>query len=506
MAQRAVAITAALVLALLTLGPIAAVLVRAGGLGAFRPGDLEALQFTIWQALLSGFFSVALAIPVARALARRHFWGRSLLVSLLGAPFILPVIVAVMGLIAVFGQNGLVNTVMAALGGPKLDIYGLHGVILAHVFFNLPLATRMLLQAWLAIPGERFRLAASMGLSPWGQFLTLEWPLIRRIAPGAFAVIFVICLTSFAVALTLGGGPRATTVELAIYQAMRFDFDLGRAATLAMLQLAMAVVAGVIALKLAPAQGFGTGRGRQVPRWDGRGAVPRICDTLWILAAAAFLLVPLALVVLRGFPGLMAGGGMGTWVAAKHSVMVALASTALCMLWALPLANRRGELLSVAAIAMSPLVLGTGLFLILRPFVNPFSMALPVTTVVNAMMALPFALRILRPEAEAVEQDFGRLRSTLRMTSLAWLRLVWLPRLRRPMGFAAGLTAALAMGDLGVIALFADPDRATLPLQVYRLMGAYQMEAAAGAALLLLILSFSLFWLFDRGGRVGADT
>lgn len=505
MAQRALAISAGLVLAALTLGPIIAVFYRAGGVSAFRPGDLEALQFTVWQAVLSGLFSVLLAIPVARALARRQFPGRGILISLMGAPFILPVIVAVMGLIAVFGQNGLLNAGLAAFGLPKLDVYGLHGVVLAHVFFNLPLATRMLLQAWLAIPGERFRLAASLGLSPWARFLTLEWPLIRRIAPGAFAVIFVICLTSFAVALTLGGGPRATTVELAIYQAMRFDFDLARAATLALLQLGLAVVAGIIALRLAPAQGFGVGRDRPVSTWSNGAAWARIMDATWVLAAATFLLVPLAMVISKGIPGLLDGAGQGTWQAATHSLQVALASTALCMLWALPLANRRGELLSVAAIAMSPLVLGTGLFLILRPFLNPFSMALPVTTVVNAMMALPFALRILRPEAETLEQDFGRLRQTLRMSGWAWLRLVWLPRLRRPMGFAAGLTAALAMGDLGVIALFADPDRATLPLQVYRLMGAYQMEAAAGAALLLLLLSFGLFWLFDRGGRIHAE-
>jgi thiamine transport system permease protein len=56
-----------------------------------------------------------------------------------------------------------------------------------------------------------------------------------------------------------------------------------------------------------------------------------------------------------------------------------------------------------------------------------------------------------------------------------------------------------------VIALFADPSQATLPLQLYRLMAAYRMEQAAGAALLLLILSLGLFWLFDRGGRVDAD-
>jgi thiamine transport system permease protein len=58
---------------------------------------------------------------------------------------------------------------------------------------------------------------------------------------------------------------------------------------------------------------------------------------------------------------------------------------------------------------------------------------------------------------------------------------------------------------LGVITLFANPDTATLPLQMYRLMGAYRMEQAAGAALLLLILSFGLFWIFDRGGRANAD-
>ena len=503
MATRALALIAALALAFLTLGPVGVVLIRAGGFGALGPGDWQAVRFTLWQALLSAGVSVTLAVPVAKALARRHFIGRGVLVTLLGAPFILPVIVAVMGLIAVFGQAGVLNAVLGFFGLPKLDIYGLHGVVLAHVFFNLPLAVRMLLSAWLSVPAEHFRLAASLGLGARAHWRVVDGPLIARVLPGAFTVIFVICLTSFAVALTLGGGPRATTVELAIYQAMRFDFDLGRAAALALLQLVMVLVAGVVALRVAAPSGFGMGRDRVVPRWDGARAFARLWDGVWIGAAALFLLVPLAAVVLRGGAGLFLIQS-DTLIAAAHSLMVALGSTALCMAWALPLATRRGELLALPAIAISPLVLGTGLFLILRPFVNPFSMALPVTGVVNAMMALPFALRILRPEAEAVERDFGRLRATLRMTPLAWLRLVWLPRLRRPMGFAAGLTAALAMGDLGVIALFGDPDRATLPLQVYRLMGSYQMQAAAGAALLLLGLSLGLFWLFDRGGRVNA--
>ena len=91
------AIAAALVAALI-LGTLGAVAFRAEagrGLGA---SDWAVVRFTITQAILSALFSVALAIPVARALARRRFAGRSILIALLGAPFILPVIVAILGL------------------------------------------------------------------------------------------------------------------------------------------------------------------------------------------------------------------------------------------------------------------------------------------------------------------------------------------------------------------------------------------------------------------------
>jgi thiamine transport system permease protein len=148
---------------------------------------------------------------------------------------------------------------------------------------------------------------------------------------------------------------------------------------------------------------------------------------------------------------------------------------------------------------------GTGLFLIVFPFVRPSDLTLPITALVNAVLALPFALRALAPAAEAVKRDYGRLADQLNVTGWARLRWVTLPRLRRPLGFAAGLAAALSMGDLGVVALFADEQNATLPLAMYRLMGSYQTDAAAGAGLLLVSLSLLLFYLCDRGGRMDAD-
>ena len=73
-----------------------------------------------------------------------------------------------------------------------------------------------------------------------------------QVVPGALAGIFLICLTSFAVALTLGGGPAATTVELAIYQAFLYEFDLACMAQLALVQMGVGAVALVLIGRWAP--------------------------------------------------------------------------------------------------------------------------------------------------------------------------------------------------------------------------------------------------------------
>lgn len=494
-------VAAATLVLLLTLGTLGAVAWRAEWGGGLAPADWAAIRFTVIQALLSAAISVLLAIPVARALARRRFAGRHLLITLLGAPFLLPVIVAVLGLLAVFGRGGLVNDVLGALGFDPISIFGMQGVLLAHVFFNLPLAIRFILQGWLSIPAERFRLAASLN-APVGRLL--EWPMLRATVPNTFLVIFLICLTSFAVALTMGGGPRATTVELAIYQALRFDFDLGKAALLACIQFCLCIGAALLALRVTSDDLTGAGMDRVVQRWD---AARKGVDYAWITMAALFLLVPLSMVILRGLPGILDLPST-IWAAALRSVLVAVGSAVLCVSMALALALRGGGLISIIGVmplAASGLVVGTGAFLIVFPFVRPADVALLVTMLVNATLALPFALRSIAPAAAQVKADYGRLGASLGMHGWGWVRLVMLPRMRKPVGFAAGLAAALSMGDLGVIALFAGQAEETLPLAMYRLMGAYRMELAASAALLLLGLSLLLFWMCDRGGRADAD-
>ena len=332
MAHRAQPVTlwpglvAAAVVAATLLAALAAVALRAETEAGLAAQDGAAIRFTVLQAALSALFSVALAIPVARALARRSFPGRGLLITLLGAPFILPVIVAVLGLLAVFGRGGWLNDLLTLAGLPPVSVYGLHGVVLAHVFFNLPLATRLILQGWQDIPAERFRLAAQLGADTRDIWRLLERPMLARTAPGVAALVFAICLTSFAVALTLGGGPRATTIELAIYQAFRFEFDLGRATLLSLVQIGLTLAAATLALGASAQGGFGAGLDRVVQRWDARTPGLMMLDTALILTAALFLLTPLAAIAANGLPGLIRLPHQ-VWSAALVSVFVAALST-----------------------------------------------------------------------------------------------------------------------------------------------------------------------------------
>lgn len=508
-------LAALLFVALLVVGPLIALWVRAETSAMLTDADWSAIRFTLFQATLSASLSVILAIPVARALARRRFRGRSVLVTLLGAPFLLPVIVAIFGLLAIWGRSGFVSQILQSLGTDRLNIYGLSGVLLAHVFFNLPLVTRLILQGWGRIPVEHFRLSAQLGMTPNDVFRRLEVPMLRSILPGAFLLVFLLCVTSFAVALTLGGGPKATTIELAIYQALRLEFDLGKAATLGLIQFAICAAVALWSLRTAVPVAFGGGLSEAVQRWDVSSKWLIWQDRSVLIAITAFLGAPLIAILIRGLPKLP-NLPSAIWPAILNSLTVALFSAALSVMLALALASfidtlksRRSKMsvffegAGLLTLAASPFVLGTGLFIIIHPIADPFALALPVTALVNAAISLPLALRALLPALQQNRVTYGRLTDSLAINGWSRFRLTIWPAIRKPLGFSTGLAAALSMGDLGVITLFAPPDVETLPLVMYRLMGAYRMDEAASVALILVALTLILFWIFDRGGRLG---
>lgn len=504
--------------AFLLAAPIVALGIAQNGGETLTSADWRAIRFTIFQAGLSAIICIGLAIPAARALARRQFWGRGVLVILLGAPFLLPVIVAVLGLLAIWGRSGVLSQLLLSFGLDRLDMYGLEGILLAHVFFNLPLVVRLILQGWDAIPTEHFRLAAQLGSTPRDIQRQLEWPMLKSVLPGAFLLVFLLCMTSFAVALTLGGGPRATTIELAIFQAIRFDFDLSKAAKLGLTQFLICGVVAFFVMRTPVTPTLGAGINMSRRRWDVQTKTALFQDVGTLAILVFFIGSPLLAIILVGLPTLLELPS-SIWRATFHSLMIAISSAGFALILGLSsamlidtLKARKSRLSTVAEViglltlSASPFVLGTGLFLLIFPFADPFMLALPITALVNALISLPISLRAILPSLEKNRLAYGRLSDSLGLTGIAGFRIVVWPAVKRPLGFSMGLAAALSMGDLGVIVLFAPPDIETLPLLMYRLMGAYKMDLAASAALLLAGLSLGLFWMFDQGGQIGRST
>lgn len=466
------------------------------------------LWFTLLQAVLSTLISVVAAIPVARALARQpRFFGRKWLIRLMAVPMGLPVLIGALGIVGIWGRQGVVNDMLVALGSSeRFSIYGLSGILIAHVFFNLPLAARLMLASLERIPSEYWRSGASLGMSGLSVFRFIEWPVLRRVIPGIAGLTFMLCATSFTLVLVLGGGPAATTIEVAIYQALRLDFDPARAVALAFLQIAVtAIILGAMALFPAPADP-GTTLGAAARRFDGRRLLARFNDGAMILACALFLGLPLGQVLLAGLRSdlgrlladkavLDAAATSLTigFSAALVSVMVGVA--VIRARAALAEGKRRPPLAAVVSSALAAVsslvllvptaVLATGWFLVLRAQGDVARYAAGVVVGINALMALPFAMRVLSPAFEAHRLRSARLADSLGIRGMARFRFIDWPVLRRPILTALSFAMALSLGDLGAVALFGSENLTTLPWLIYSRMGAYRSQDADGLALLL---------------------
>jgi thiamine transport system permease protein len=478
------------------------------------------LRFTLVQALLSTLLSAAFGVLVARAFAREaSFPGRRALLGLMSLPIVLPSLVAVFGIIAIYGQNGWLARALAAAGvQAKPDIYGLGGVVLAHVFFNLPLAVRLLLPGWHSIPVESWRLSAQLGMSSWSVFRLIEWPMLRRYLPHAAATIFMLCVGSFAIVLTLGGGPGAATFEVAVFEALRFEFDPPKAAVLALGGLALNLVCLALAQGAIGDAVIGSGWRTRTQDWRQRGSGARLLDVLLIAAAALLLAGPVIATLTDGLAGLGHAALNWSLVARATLTSIGLAAPAalLSLLTALSMvlaeASARAEKPGRAAtlrgalilpIAVSPMALGLGCFLILRLVLEGMPRAITGIVLLNAVMTVPFVAAILRPAVERARARHDHLCRALGIAGWSRWRLIDWPILRPSIGTALAMAAAMALGDLVGIGLFGDARLRNLTLLLYDQLGAYRMSGAAVIAALLMLLIFVLYQFIERlvGGR-----
>jgi thiamine transport system permease protein len=487
--------------------------------------------FTLKQAALSTLLSCLLGLAIARAVHRRTGpRGARALHLLASLALVMPTTVAAVGIVSVWGRAGWVADTATALGlpGPGGALYGLPGVLLAHVFFNAPLMARIFHAALAGIPDGRWRLAAQLGFGGREVWRFVEYPAIRRVGPGACGLVFLLCFTSFALVLMLGGGPKASTLEVAIYEAARLDFDLGKAAVLSLLQLGLCALV-LLVLARFPAE-WATGRGaagsggRIRPDRAERGAC--IMDGATAIIAVGIVAAPLVAIVLGGIRAelvtLPADPAFRAALATSAAIALASAGITCGLAWmicearrtlVLPtrLARYAGlaglvDIASTIYLAVPAIVFGLGAFLMLRGVADAFALAPLLVLAANVLLSLPFAVRALQGRLAESGARHDRLCASLGISGWARLRLVEFPVARRELGFAAALSAALSVGDMGVIALFGSDSFRTLPWLLYQRSGRYQSDEAAAIALVLLLLSLVFFAGIERvvGGRHAA--
>lgn len=479
------------------------------------PYYLHITWFSFYQSSLSTLISLACAVPIARAVHRRQFKGRHLLVKLFSMTLVMPVLVAVFGLLSIYGHSGWLAALLQQVGlSLPFNIYGLGGILLAHVFFNLPYASRLLLQTLQEIPEDQHKLCAHLGMTGWQKFRLVEWPRLRQQIPHVGGLIFMLCFTSFATVMALGGGPKSTTVELAIYQAIKYDFDLQTGALLAIWQMLLCSSLYFILHYFSRVIPIENGSLTSAQQWFQDTRFSRVWDKTWIAFIVIFTLPPLVMVVISGLNHSLLSvlTNPAFWHALSTSVRVAVVASVLaCMVGITILLSSRHlrlrerntqanglELIGTIILVTPGLVISTGLFLLLRQWVDVFSHAYWVVVLVNALMALPYVIKTLSQPLLHIEQQYQFLCASLGMRG--WQRFKWveLGALKAPIAQALSLSFLLSLGDLSAIALFGSQDFRTLPLYLYQLLGSYQTDAAAVVSLILLLFSMAVFYFVEK--------
>jgi len=169
-----------------------------------RGNALGSLGTSVWIALLTVVFSLAVAIPAGYALARLRLpWRGAILLAFL-LPQAVPNLPVYVNIAQVFYQIGLAGTIT--------------GVVLVHASHGLVLAVWIASAAFAAVDGSLEEAARNMGASPWTCFRTVTLPLA---APGLMAsaiFVFLESLDEFTGTYFVGV-PDVTTLPLLMFNA-----------------------------------------------------------------------------------------------------------------------------------------------------------------------------------------------------------------------------------------------------------------------------------------------
>lgn len=483
-------------------------LLAEGGAGALQ-GTVVALwqdDYLRWrvvwsfvQAALTCMAALALGLPVAWVLARFDFPGRALVLRLLMLPFVVPTLVAALGVLALWGPRGLISSWLGfhLQDTPWLLLYG-------NLFFNLCVVVRAGVDALGQVSASRVAAARTLGATPWRAFWRVEWPTIAPWLASALCLVFLYCFAGFGLALILGG-QRFATVEVEIYTLVAHELKLAEAGALAVCMMALT---GGVALAYAwiEKQLATPARADTIARRPAAGAFQwmliSMALTVLLVFCAAPLLAVLLRVILAGSPAWAVLIDEETvhalWNTLRFSTSALVLATVLGLTHAL--AARRSVWLRASAFlpfVVSPVTVAFGLLLLYPQWTA--SMALLIAA--YALLAYPFVAKSLGSALDSLPPNLDQAARTLGASPWRVFWRVTLPlvmsALRRGMAFAA----ATALGEFAVSLFLSRPEWTTLTTLIYQRLGrpgAANLDAALVLACLLMVLALAAFLVIEN--------
>ncbi len=169
------------------------------------------------QALVVGF-----GTPTAYLLATRRFAGRALLLTLVELPLVLPPAVAGIGLIAAFGNTGLLSTSIP---------FTQAAVVLAVAFVSAPFYVRTGVAAFEAVDSSLIDAARTLGAGPMRIFARVALPLAAGGLGAGLALSFARGLGEFGATIMFAGSLQhvTQTLPLAVYAEFARSFNVALA-------------------------------------------------------------------------------------------------------------------------------------------------------------------------------------------------------------------------------------------------------------------------------------
>lgn len=454
--------------------------------------------WSLAQAAITCVLAFALGLPLAWVLARFEFAGRLLVLRLLMLPFVVPTLVAALGVLALWGPRGMFSQWFGInlQNTPWLLLYG-------NLFFNLCLVVRAGVDALGQVNARQVAAARSLGATPWRAFWRIEWPAIAPWLMSSLCLVFLYCFAGFGLALVLGG-QRFATVEVEIYTLVAHELQLGQASVLA---LWMLVLTGVVALAYAALEKRLAAPSRVQP--VGRVAPKGLGQWLALVGALAVLFVICALPILAIVWQALAAD-LATWAGLLDAeVLAALWNTLRFSMLALVLATVLGVLHALAAqhsvawraaaflpFVVSPVTVAFGL-LLLYPGLTA---SLPLLLAAYAVLAYPFVAKSLSAGLDSLPVNLLQAARTLGATPQRTFWRVTLPLLRPALRRGMAFAAATALGEFAVTLFLSRPEWATLTTLIYQRLGhpgARSLDEAFVLACVLMLLALLAFVLIE---------